>query len=38
LPTYLLDRNDYNYKSAGSLASGSSDTVLLVGSVMGEAY
>ena len=35
---YLLDRDDYNYKSAGSLASGSADTVLLVGSVMGEAY
>ena len=34
----MLDRNDYNYKSAGSLASSSADTVLLVGSVMGEAY
>ena len=35
---YLLDRNDYNYKLAGSLASGLADTVLLVDSVMGEAY
>ena len=35
---YLLDRNDYNYKSAGSLASGSADTVLLIGSIMGEPY
>jgi len=35
---YLQDKNNYSYKPAGSLASDPYDTVLFVGSVMGEAY
>jgi transposase InsO family protein len=35
---YVQNRDDYTYAPAGSLASDSSDAVLLVGSVMGESY
>jgi len=35
---YLQDKHDYDYKPAGSFASDPAGSVLLVGSVMGEAY
>jgi len=36
--SYLQDKNNYSYTPAGSLATDPYDTVLFVGSVMGEAY
>ena len=35
---YLQDKHNYDYKPAGSFASDPAGSVLLVGSVMGEAY
>jgi len=35
---YLQDKHDYDYKPAGSFASNPAGSMLLVGSVMGEAY